>query len=311
MKKNIRTNTLGVWPVMIIPFNEDQSIDWDSLDSLTEWYLNSGSKGLFSVCLSSEMYDLTDEEKFEVARRVVKNVDGKIPVVATGTFTADIIQQSEMIKKMHDTGVDAVVCLANQFASEGESEEIWKENCEKLINLTGDIPLGLYECPVPYHRKLEPETVEWAAKTGRFYWMKESSENINHVKAKTNYSHDTNLSIYNAHTGSLLESLNSGTAGFCGIAANFYPILFAWLTENFDKEKETANELNEFLIEYQNIINNKYLEAVKQYLKIRGIIKYSTTRQSEQLFDTQEMEALKRLRTESDKWCEKLGLTIL
>ena len=311
MKNIIRTNAGGSWPVMVTPFNDDKSIDWNSLDRLTDWYINSGSAGLFSVCQSSEMYLLNDEERLEVAKRVLKKVDGKIPVIATGTFTHDISQQSEFIKKMHDTGVDAVVCLVNHLAEEDESEEVLKTNTENLLNQTGDIPLGLYECPAPYNRKMETATVEWAAKTERFYWMKETTENINIVRAKTEVSKGTNLSLYNAHTASLLESLNSGTIGFSGIAANFYPSLFSWVVENFDKEKENAEELNKFFVEYQKVVDHKYVASAKQYLKMIGIIKSATTRRPELLFDAQEMEALERLGVEANKWYEKLGLPIL
>lgn len=308
MNDVIRTNAGGSWPVMITPFNEEKSIDWNSLDRLTEWYINSGSKGLFSVCQSSEMFNLSDEERLEIAKRVLKEVDGRIPVIATGTFTHDISQQSEFIKKMYDTGVDAIVCLVNHLAEEGESEDTLKNNTEALLKNTGNIPLGLYECPAPYNRKLETETVEWAAKTERFFWMKETTENIKIVRAKTEVSKGTNLSLYNAHTASLLESLNSGTIGFSGIAANFYPSLFSWIVENFAKEKENAEELNKFFVEYQKIVDHKYVSSAKQYLKMIGIIKSATTRRPELLFDDQEMEALKRLGVEADKWYEKLGL---
>ena len=311
MKDKIRTDIGGSWPVMITPFNEDKSIDWVSLDRLTEWYINAGSKGLFSVCQSSEMYNLNDEEKLEVATRVLKKVDGRVPVIATGTFSHDIKEQSEFIKRMYDTGVEAVVCLVNYLAEEGESDEVLISNTEKLINKTGNIPLGLYECPAPYNRKMETETVEWAAKTEKFYWMKETSENINIVRAKTEVSKGTNLSLYNAHTASLLESLNSGTIGFSGIAANFYPALFSWMVEHFDKQKDNAEELNKFFVEYQKIVDYKYVSSAKQFLKMIGIIKSAATRRPELLFDAQEMEGLKRLGAEANKWYEKLGLPIL
>jgi len=311
MKKLIRTNTGGSWPVMITPFNDDKTIDWPSLDRLTEWYINSNSKGLFSVCQSSEMFEMNDAERLEVAQHVMKIVNGRIPVIATGTFTPDLFQQAEFIKKMYDTGIDAVVCLVNHLAEEGESEEILKTNTEIILNQTGNIPLGLYECPAPYHRLMKVETVEWVAKTQRFYWMKETSENINIVNAKTKASVGTNLSLYNAHTASLLDSLNSGTIGFSGIAANFYPALFSWLVDNYEQEKETAAKLNRFFVDSQKIVDHKYVVSAKEYLKMIGVIDSATTRRPEILFDAQEMETLKKLRTEADKWCEKLGLTIL
>ena len=45
----------GVWPVMLTPFTQDGAIDWDGVDAITNWYIDSGVAGLFAVCLSSEM----------------------------------------------------------------------------------------------------------------------------------------------------------------------------------------------------------------------------------------------------------------
>ena len=41
------TSTLpdGAWPVMLTPFHEDRSIDWDGLDAYTDWLIELGSAG--------------------------------------------------------------------------------------------------------------------------------------------------------------------------------------------------------------------------------------------------------------------------
>ena len=39
----------GAWPVMLTPFNENRSIDWDALDAYTDWLIELGSAGLFAV----------------------------------------------------------------------------------------------------------------------------------------------------------------------------------------------------------------------------------------------------------------------
>ena len=31
----------GVWPVMLTPFNSDNSIDWAAFDELVDWYIDS------------------------------------------------------------------------------------------------------------------------------------------------------------------------------------------------------------------------------------------------------------------------------
>ena len=69
--------------------------------------------------------------------------------------------------------------------------------------------------------------------------------------------------------------------------------------------------MNKFFVECQKIVDHKYVSSAKQYLKMIGVIKNTTTRRPELLFDAQDMEALKRLGMEADKWYEKLGLLIL
>ena len=70
--------------------------------------------------------------------------------------------------------VDAVVVLVNQIVGEGEGDEAWRQQMGKLLELTGSVPLGLYECPAPYHRLLSPELLKWAAGTGRFQFHKDT-----------------------------------------------------------------------------------------------------------------------------------------
>ena len=35
------------------------------------------------------------------------------------------------------------------FNAHTQSDEVWMANVEKLMNLTGDKPLGFYETPIP------------------------------------------------------------------------------------------------------------------------------------------------------------------
>ena len=78
------------------------------------------------------------------------------------------------------------------FNAHTQSDEIWMANVEKLMDLTGDKPLGIYETPIPkvrlvginqsmimlhtyVGRSLTPSMMEWAARSGRFVFHKETS----------------------------------------------------------------------------------------------------------------------------------------
>jgi 4-hydroxy-tetrahydrodipicolinate synthase len=52
---------------------------------LVEWYIENKVDGLFAVCQSSEMLNLTNEERLQLVRRVADRVNGRVPIIAGGT----------------------------------------------------------------------------------------------------------------------------------------------------------------------------------------------------------------------------------
>ena len=97
----------GVWPVMLTPYTEDNKIDYPALEKLTEWYFENDCDGLFAVCQSSEMFQLTLEERCKIAAAVKKYANGK-PVIASGHISDSMEDQEEELKRMADTGIDAL-----------------------------------------------------------------------------------------------------------------------------------------------------------------------------------------------------------
>lgn len=298
----------GVWPVMLTPFHAGKRIDWAGVDRLTDWYLEADVAGLFTVCLSSEMYELTDGERVSLARRVVERVHGRVPVVASATFADSPAAQTELVKRMADVGVEAVVCLVCQLAREREPDEQWRANAETLLDRTGSVPLGLYECPVPYHRLLTPESMAWAAATNRFFFLKETSCRLDLITAKLEAVRGSAFCFYNANTFTLPASLRLGVDGFSGIAANFYPRLWVWLCDHFEDDAETAEALHRFLTMAEALVSHKYPQSAKQFLAQAGLDLEPVCRRCDYSFDAEERRKLDVLREEAEIWQEKLGL---
>ncbi len=298
----------GVWPVMLTAFTRNRQIDWDGVDRLTDWYIASGVAGLFAVCGSSEMRELTAEERLALAERVVKRANGRVQVVATGTFGGTIEQQAVFVQRMADTGVAAVVCLVNELAGQDQTDELWKANVEELLEKTGEIPLGLYECPMPYHRLLRPQLLAWIASTRRFLWLKETSEQLDSIGKKIAAVQGTRLRFYNANTVTLLRSLRLGGNGFSGIAANFCPALFVWLCRHFEGHPQMAERLQRFLSIAGALKGYKYPASAKQFLALSGMEIGTTCRVLDYEFSTNEIGMLEALRQEVQAWQKELGL---
>lgn len=253
----------GVWPVMLTPFTKDNKVDYKALEQLVNWYIDNGVLGLFAVCQSSEMFFLSLEERVEIARFVKEKAAGRVPVIASGHISDSFEEQVKELKEIAATGVDATILITNRLAKEDESDEVWISNLEKLIKeLPKDMPLGFYECPYPYKRVMTKETTKWCADTGRFYFLKDTSCDIDNIKEKLEVTKGTNLKLYNANTSTLLESLKEGATGYSGVMANIQPRLYVKICEDYNKEdlEELSDELTICsLIERQYYpVNAKY-----------------------------------------------------
>jgi 4-hydroxy-tetrahydrodipicolinate synthase len=192
-----------------------------------------------------------------------------VPVVASGTFVRPLEQQAAFIQRMSDTGVQAVTLIASQMAEQDEDGSVWCGQVERLLELTGDIPLALYECPEPYHRLVAPEMVAWAAQTERFFLLKETSRSLEAVRAKIEAASGTAMGIYNADTTALLPSLQAGARGYCGIAANFYPELVEWLCAHYADSPQEAERVQALMSMIDPVIHQKYPVCAK-YLRQRA-----------------------------------------
>lgn len=261
----------GFWPVMMTPYKQDLSIDYEGLKRLIHWYEDAGSTGLFANCASSEMYQLTAEERIELTRFVVKN--SKVPVVSTGTFYDNTEENIEFIREIHKTGVEAVVLIPSILVKKGASDSELLKNFERVLDQTSDIPLGIYECPGPYHRLISPEMLDQLQATGRFYYFKDTSCDANAVDQKIDVSSGSPLGIYNAHSPDALHSIQHGGDGISCIAGNFYPELFSFIWSKGRKKKvsESVVKVNDFIRANDPIISKKYPLAAKYFMNLRGL----------------------------------------
>jgi 4-hydroxy-tetrahydrodipicolinate synthase len=270
----------GLIPVMLTPFLESGEVDYTGLEALTEWYISSGAKGLFAVAQSSEMFELTPEERLACANCVVKAAAGRVPVVASGTFPPlgpngeHLEEQAASVRAMYETGVAAVVVLASCMATKEEDETQFKANLEKLLELTPGVPLAQYECPAPYHRKCSAETLSWIAKTGRFHFHKDTSrhcpllsEKLAAIKA-ADLPASNPFRFFNGNVTGLLHSLREGGSGASVVCANLYPHLVAWLCENFDKaDGAKVEKVQRFLTIADPLLKVYYPASAKVYVK--------------------------------------------
>lgn len=298
-------------PVMITPFDSKGRIDMDAVFALVDFYLNAGVKGLFANCLSSEMFSLTEDERLELTRRIVQYVDGRVPVVATGSFGQTIEDKARFTRQIYDTGVNAVIMITAHFAHIEEPDTTLLDNFSKLLQLTEDIPLGLYECPAPYKRILGTDVFRQLINTGRFIYHKDTSIKKEWVEEKLAICREQQvLEFYDAHTPNALTSVRGGARGMSSISGNFYPELMVWLCDHADDpayQEETA-WLQAELTAADPLIHEAYPLSAKYFLQKRGLpLKQSSRTQVVQLTPLQQRH-LDELLHKFYAWCGRLDI---
>ena len=261
----------GVYPVMLTPFTENNEVDYEALGKLIDWYIEKGVNGLFADCQSSEMFFLSLEERVKIGEFVKKHADGRVPVVTSGHISDSLEDQAKELTAIAGTGADAVILLTNRLAKENESDEVWLENLKKLLEMIPkDVPLGFYECPYPYKRIISPELLKWCADTGRFYFIKDTSCDIENMKAKLEVIKGTNLKLFNANTSTLLETLELGASGYSGVMANFHTELYVKLCNIYKENPSKARKIADFLTVASLIERQVYPVNAKFYQKSIG-----------------------------------------
>lgn len=300
-------------PVMITPFNLKAEIDFDAVSTLIEFYLQAGVAGFFANCLSSEMYSITEDERLQLTKHVVKQVNGRVPVVATSSFGLTIEDKAAFTKKIYDTGIDAAILITGHFAKVDEDNDKLLANFDKMLSLTGDIPLGMYECPAPYKRIIEADVFEKLLQANRFVYHKDTSITHENVKAKLDILKHTQsrLEFYDAHTPNASFSMQNGATGMSSISGNFYPEVLVWMVNNANdpSKEELVNWLQSELTRVDPMIHVAYPMSAKYFLNKRGLPVRTISRAYAMHLTPDQKKELDDLYDSFLNWCERINIT--
>ncbi|SEN75406.1 4-hydroxy-tetrahydrodipicolinate synthase [bacterium A37T11] len=301
----------GFIPVMLTPFKENGVVDYDGLTKLTEFYIAAGAAGLFANCQSSEMFELTEEERLAVTKHVVEVAGGSVPVVASGTFGGAISTQADFVKRIYDTGVESVIVLSNMLAGKGESDELFNDRVFQLMDHTQRIPLGFYECPDPFKRVLTAVQLGFFVQTGRFIYHKDTCLDINLVREKLSQTKQASgFGLYDAYMVHAVESLKAGSAGLSCIQGNYYPELVVWLCRHYDDAdmQEQVIAVQKFFISHMDVMHQVYPIVAKYFLQKRGLEITTFTRRFVGLFDNLTKQTIDQLYADYSDLLNIIGL---
>jgi len=100
----------GVFTIPCTPFTDDGALDLASLRSEIAFCLAAGAHGIVAPVNASEAWTLTDDERRTVVETLIREVDGKVPVVV-GVSAGAAPAAVAYARHAEAAGADAVIAL--------------------------------------------------------------------------------------------------------------------------------------------------------------------------------------------------------
>ena len=152
----------GSMVALVTPFREDKSVDWDALTRLVDRQLAGGTSALIICGTTGEASTMTPQECKEVLSFVVKQVDGKVPVIA-GTGSNNTAEAIVATGHAAGEGVDGVL-LVDPYYNGPSSLEIRREYYEPIAREYPDLDMIPYIIPGRTGAQMLPQDLAILAK---------------------------------------------------------------------------------------------------------------------------------------------------
>jgi 4-hydroxy-tetrahydrodipicolinate synthase len=255
---------------LVTPMFEDGSIDWESLEALAEWHVESGTAAIVPVGTTGESATVAVPEHCKIVKRVVEQVKGRVPVIA-GTGANATSEAIELTAAAKDAGADACL-LVTPYYNKPTQEGLFRHY--EAIAAAVDIPQILYNVPGRTACDMLPETVKRLSAIEQVFAIKEATGDLARTVEILELC-GTDMVIYSGDDATACDLMLNGAKGTISVTANVAPSQMAAMCDAAVAGKaDEAHVLDELL---QGLHTDLFLESnpipVKWALMEMGKIK--------------------------------------
>ena len=216
----------GSMVALVTPMTADNKLDWDSLHKLVEWHIEKGTHAIVAVGTTGESATLSVQEHLAVIKKVVDQVNGRIPVIA-GTGANATMEAVELTLQAKTAGADA--CLSvTPYYNKPTQEGLFLHH--EYIAKNVALPQLLYNVPGRTGVDMLPETVERLAKVSNIIGIKEATGDIARAKRLIENTADDFL-VLSGDDETAVELMLAGGKGDISVTANVAPSEIALLCD--------------------------------------------------------------------------------
>lgn len=231
----------GSMVAIVTPMQEDGSVDYASLAALVDFHLENGTDGIIPAGTTGESATLDHNEHCEVIKRVVDQVNGRVPVIG-GTGANSTWEAISLTRCAAEAGVDACL-LVTPYYNKPTQEGLFQHY--KKIALEVDVPQILYNVPGRTACDMLPDTVARLADINNIVGVKEASGDLTRgTKIKKLCGPD--FMVVSGEDAQAMESILAGGHGIISVTANVAPrLMHEMCAAALAGESEKAKQLND------------------------------------------------------------------
>ncbi len=209
----------GSMVALVTPMALNGDVDWDALDRLIDFHLDNLTDGIVAAGTTGEPSTLSFDEHFEVIRRVVDRVNGKIPVIA-GTGSNSTKEAVELTRYASKVGAD--YCLsATPYYNKPTQEGLYQHY--KAIAEASELPIILYNVPGRTAVDMHNETVLRLAEIDRIVALKDATGDLERAKFLVDRFKGSDFKLFSGDDATACEFILMGGQGDISVTANVAP----------------------------------------------------------------------------------------
>jgi 4-hydroxy-tetrahydrodipicolinate synthase len=163
---------------MVTPFDESLKLDWEKTARLVEYLIEDQQTDSIVVAgTTGESPTLSDEEKLELFRFVVKQARGRAKIIA-GTGSNDTAHSVHLTQEAEKTGVDGLLLVAPYYSRPSQSGLLAHF---RTIAESAKLPIMIYNIPSRTGTNILPATFLALAELPNVVAVKESSGDLDQM----------------------------------------------------------------------------------------------------------------------------------
>lgn len=259
----------GSMVALVTPMDAQGGLDWDNLSKLVDFHLQEGTNAIVAVGTTGESATLDVHEHVEVIRRVVDQVNGRIPVIA-GTGANSTREAIELTQNAQSVGADACL-LVTPYYNKPTQEGLYQHF--RHIAEAVAIPQILYNVPGRTACDMLPETVERLSKVANIIGIKEATGDLQRAQEILDRV-SADFLVYSGDDATAVELMLMGGKGNISVTANVAPRAMAELcAAAMAGDAVTARAINERLMPlHKNLFIESNPIPVKWALSEMGLM---------------------------------------